>query len=254
VTAVTPHTVFDDEQAGALAASDTTHWWFASKVTVVRALLDRFVPDRTGPVIDIGAGGGGVTERLGGLTRGAVAIEGSAALTRVAAGRGVTAAQALTEHLPVATGHASAVTLLDVIEHLPDPLPALGEARRVLKPGGLLVMTVPAHAWLWSDADVALGHVKRYTRPLLRRELGQAGFAVRWCSHVFSWLVPPVYLTRRAGSRSAEEQMGLGVDGPMLRAAARALTAAELKVVRHVGVPLGTTVAAVAVPRPRATP
>jgi SAM-dependent methyltransferase len=240
-------TVFDDEQAGDLAGSDATHWWFTSKATVVRSLIERFATDRTGPIIDVGAGAGGITERLEGVGRGVIAIEGSVALTRIAAGRGLAAAQGLTERLPVRAGCASAVTLLDVIEHLPDPLPALREAGRALRPGGALVVTVPAHQWLWSDADVALGHVKRYTRPLLREELERAGFVVRWCSHVFSWLVPPVYATRRPGKRSAQEQMGLGFDGPAFRAAARLLTAAELTVVRRAELPFGTSVAAAAV-------
>ncbi len=136
------------------------------------------------------------------------------------------------------------VTLLDVIEHLPAPLATLGEARRILEPGGLVIVTVPGHLWLWSGADELLGHVKRYTIPVLKQELTEAGFEVRFCSHIFSWLVPPVWLHRRL-ARSADAQLGLGTTSPTLSRIARTLTRLELGVSRRVSLPFGSSVAAV---------
>ncbi len=60
---------------------------------------------------------------------------------------GLATAQALVHALPVADGAASVTCFLDVLEHLDDPGPALRDARRALRPGGLLVVTVPAHRW-----------------------------------------------------------------------------------------------------------
>jgi SAM-dependent methyltransferase len=240
--------VFDADQAESLAGSDADHWWFESKAAIVRGLIARFAPDPSCPTVDVGAGSGGVTYRLRAANQRIVAVEGSADLTRTCAARGLCSVRALASALPVADGSVGVVTMLDVIEHLPDPRPTLQEARRVLGLGGVAVITVPAHQWLWSDADTALGHVKRYSRPGLRDELGRSDFETLWCSHVFSWLVPPVYATRRAARRTAEEQLGLAVDGPLLRASARVLTRAELGVVRRVALPIGTTVAAVARP------
>jgi SAM-dependent methyltransferase len=238
--------VFDDHQAAILASSDSVHWWFASKAAIVKDLLDRFAGDQDGPIVDIGAGAGGVTERLRGAGLDPVAVEGSGELSRACRARGLPVVRAVTAGLPLATSSASAVTLLDVIEHLDDPVPSLREARRILKPGGVLVVSVPAHGWLWSDADAALGHVKRYNRALLRRELRCADLDPIWCSHVFSWLVPPVWAARKAARRSPDEQLGLDVDGAAIRSIARVLTAAELRLVGRVGLPLGTSVAAVA--------
>src|SRR5439155_683450 len=77
--------------------------------------------------------------------------------------------------LVVEPGWADAVLLLDVLEHLDDDVAALVTARRALRPGGLLVITVPAYRWLWSGHDVALGHRRRYTARELSRVVERAG-------------------------------------------------------------------------------
>src|SRR5690606_23374527 len=59
------------------------------------------------------------------------------------------------------------VCALDVIEHLPDDREAAAWMCGLLRPGGLLIVTVPAYQWLFSDHDRALGHYRRYTRPRL---------------------------------------------------------------------------------------
>jgi len=238
-------TVFAAGQVESLAGSDDQHWWFRSKAVIVSHLIERFAPP--GQLADIGAGAGGVTGQLA-PDRRPLAVEGSPELVAICARRGVRAVQGLARDLPLGPRSVAVVTMLDVIEHLPDPIGPLREARRVLRPDGVLVVTVPAHAWLWSDADELLGHVKRYTRPLLRAELEAGGFRPVWISHVFSWLVAPVYVSRRRPSSSAEDRLGLGADGPAYRLAARALTATEMAMIRRLTLPLGTSIACAARP------
>jgi SAM-dependent methyltransferase len=241
-------TVFDESQANGLIESDSSHWWFAAKAAIVRELLDRFAPAHM-PVLDLGAGAGGVTALLARSPRPVVALEGSRDLVGACGGKGLSAVQGLVGAVPVRSRSLGAVTLLDVIEHLPEPEPALVEARRILRADGALVVTVPAHPWLWSDADVFLGHVKRYTRPALRDELEDAGFEVVWSSHVFSWLAAPVAVRRRARTGGGP-QLGLEVNGGVVRSIALTLAGAERIVTRAVRLPLGTSIACVARPRP----
>jgi dolichyl-phosphate beta-glucosyltransferase len=242
--AMSDATVFDDGRRATLLDHDTSHWWFRSKSAIVASVLGKHAPKRAldGVLLDIGAGAGGVTARLGWRPDRLVALEGSEGLVR--AGRDRHALHAVVgngDRLPFADGSCSAVTLLDVIEHLPEPDRTLREAWRVLAPHGCLVITVPAHRWLWSLADEALGHHRRYTRPMLRRELAQAGFHTAFVSHVFSWLVAPVWVRRRMVPRGKAE-LGLDQTGVLVDAAALVLTGAEHRLIKWVSLPLGTSI------------
>jgi 2-polyprenyl-3-methyl-5-hydroxy-6-metoxy-1,4-benzoquinol methylase len=137
------------------------------------------------------------------------------------------------------------VALLDVIEHVERPTIMLREARRVLRPGGCLVVTVPAHGWLWSRADEFLGHHRRYTRRMLTEHLRDAGFGVCHMTHVFSWLVVPVAIQRRL-ARRIDTQLGVSTKSNLVARIARWLTAVERTIVRRGSLPLGTSIVAVA--------
>src|SRR5207247_517472 len=129
-------------------------------------------------LLELGCGTGNVLASLAefGVAVGMEAHPELAAAAR-AAGLDVRPGR-LPEDLVVEPGWADAVLLLDVLEHLDDDVAALVTARRALRPGGLLVITVPAYRWLWSGHDVALGHRRRYTARELSRVVVVAVTAV----------------------------------------------------------------------------
>ena len=239
--------IFDDDNAAALADADVRHWWFRSKAALVSWAIRRG-QDPTGWLIDIGAGSAGVTSMLDWPPDHKLAVEGNTLLVAAAARRhAVHAAQGDAGRVPVRNGAAQVVCLLDVIEHIPDPGPTLIDARRMLAPGGRLVVTVPAHPRLWSQADEALGHVRRYSRPSLATELKRAGFETTFLSHVFSWLVAPVWAKRRAGGGD-DPGLGLDVASPAIDRMAAILTRIERAIIARVGLPMGTSILCVATP------
>ncbi len=255
--------VFDAGNAELLAGADRTHWWFRSKAAFVATALRRTGGARRarGWLVDAGAGSGGVTAMLGWRPDSVAVVEGNVTLAvRATIEHGLAATQGQVDRLPLATGSVEVVCLLDVIEHLADPIAALQEARRVLAPGGRLVVNVPAHGWLWSAADEVLGHHRRYDRRGLRHELDEAGFEPEVITHVFSWLVAPVWLRRRFRSARAgggsdgdgarRAQLGLDATSPLLDRTALVLTAIERQLVGRISLPLGTSILAVARPAP----
>ena len=236
--------VFDGVNAAHLSQADTSHWWFRGKAQVVSDLLRRWAPPN-GWVVDAGAGSGGVTSMLDIASRRRLALEGSAALIGVAAQRGLTAGRSDVMRLPLRSASAAAVCLLDVIEHLPHPVDALAEARRVVGAAGVVIVTVPAHNWLWSEADQVLGHQRRYRRSALRGDLAAAGLKALWISHVFSWCVPPVWAARKLKPSSGAE-LGIDRTSRTVDQLARALNSTERRLLSRATLPFGTSIAAVA--------
>jgi ubiquinone/menaquinone biosynthesis C-methylase UbiE len=143
-------------------------FWFQHRNLVLSALLDAHAPGAT--LVDVGGGNGFQALHLQRAGRSVVMVEPGAAGCRNAARRGVrNVVRANLEALELASGTVPAVSLLDVVEHLPDPSLLLAESHRVLRPGGKLLVTVPAYRALWSDEDVYAQHQRRYTKARLRR-------------------------------------------------------------------------------------
>jgi SAM-dependent methyltransferase len=248
--------VFEGLHADELIGADRSHWWFRGKAALVATALAR-TGGASGFLADVGAGAGGVTAMLGWDADRVVVLEAGQALVHHARhGNGMPAVRAAVAPVPLASSSVDVVCLLDVIEHLQDPSDALHEAARALRPGGRLVINVPAHAWLWSSADVHLGHHRRYDRKRLRRELRSAGFEPVLLSHVFAWLVPPVWIERKMKRGGDAPALGLDRTSFLIDRTAMVLTTAERLLLGRIALPVGTSLLCVArsSSSPRGTP
>jgi dolichyl-phosphate beta-glucosyltransferase len=236
---------FVGANAAALADVDADHWWFRSKATFASMCIRR-EGRTTGRLVDVGGGSGGVSALLGWDPEHTFVVEGSRQLLQQARRRHAVvpiAGDAI--KLPLADATADYLCLLDVLEHLSEPVPALRDAARVIGPAGRVIINVPAHPRLWSAADEVLGHARRYTRRTLRRELEQGGLEVVWMSHVFSWLVLPVWWKRRMLPANSP-QLGSEVTSPALDRISMVLTRLEWEVVSRMPIPFGTSVLCIA--------
>jgi SAM-dependent methyltransferase len=184
------------EEFEALARVEREHWFYRGKRDLVRHWVDALAPLRDGDlVVDIGAGTGQLLAELGGVCR-AVGIEAHPQGLAIAAGKPVRLIQGSILDLPLASDRAAVVTALDVLEHVDDDARALGELLRITRPGGLVIVHVPAFAVLWSDWDVALGHRRRYTRPTLLELVRRFPLRVRHCAYVNTAAFLPILVYR----------------------------------------------------------
>ena len=145
---------------------------------------------------------------------------------------------------PLGAGQ-SLLSLFDVLEHIDDDRGTLGHLARVLEPGGILVLTVPAHPFLFDEMDAIAHHRRRYTRGELGSKLREAGFAVRQLAHFMAPLVPLVVLRWAAralpGRASAMERRKAELSvTPVLNGWMRALLRLERPLVRAAALPFGT--------------
>ncbi|MFQ5681780.1 MAG: class I SAM-dependent methyltransferase [Candidatus Binatia bacterium] len=98
--------------------------------------------------------------------------------------------------LPFKADSFDLVLALDVIEHMDEDTRALAECRRILKAGGVLIVTVPAFMALWSPWDEALGHRRRYNISGLAGMVQQAGLTIQRLTYIFFFVLPPAIMVR----------------------------------------------------------
>jgi SAM-dependent methyltransferase len=180
---------------------DERHWWYRGRRRVIRAELDRLGLAPTAVVLDAGCGSGRTLEELVdyGEVHG-VELDPDAAEMARGRGRGEVQVGRL-EELPWPDRSFDLITCLDVIEHTPDDRATLRELRRVCRPAGWLLVTVPAYQALWSHHDEANHHYRRYSRTMLRSAAGGAGWRVDRMTSFNSLLLAPAAVVRLAQRR-----------------------------------------------------
>jgi SAM-dependent methyltransferase len=176
--------------------AEDIHWWYRGRRTVLDGVLAELGLPAGARILDAGCGSGrNMVElaRLGTVT-GVELSETSVELARERDVGEVIAGSVL--EMPFAEDSFDLAVSLDVIEHLQDDLAALREFRRVIAPGGALLVTVPAYQWLWSGHDVINHHHRRYTRRSLQRVAEQAGWTQVRTTYFNSLLLPPAIVLR----------------------------------------------------------
>jgi SAM-dependent methyltransferase len=165
------------------------HWWWRAREEYLVEVLRRYLPsERSSRVLDIGCGAGLFFDRL----------------SEFGSVQGVETDPTMRTGLPEIDDRIhwgtlesfpgdrafDAVLMLDVLEHLADPLPPLRRTRALLADRGILVVTVPAFRSLWTSHDDLNEHFERYTRRTLGELLGRAGWRVELFRYFFHWTFP----------------------------------------------------------------
>ena len=225
---------------------EETHWWFRSKRTMVLSLLRRYGV-LAGPGLDVGCGAGGTLTVLAreGPWMGVDADPTALGLSRR---RGlVRLAGSVAETLPFREGTFAACLCLDLLYHrnVASESAALRECHRVLRPGGLLLVTDSAFKWLRSAHDEAVHGARRYTRRELVEYVQAAGFTPVLASYAYC-LVFPVVAAVRLARRGATGGSDVFALPRPLNTALLGVQAVERALLRVGPLPFGSSVVLVA--------
>ncbi len=172
-----------DGHGGSASIATPDYWWYVARADLLETALREHVEGlRT--ALDLGSADGPSAAWF----REAVSQTVSLDIDPRGLGSDGVCGSALA--LPFADASFDAVAAFDVIEHCEPERLALDEVRRVLRPGGRLVLSVPAYTWAWSDFDEANGHHRRYTRSRAVAALQRSGFTVDRATYGFATVFP----------------------------------------------------------------
>jgi SAM-dependent methyltransferase len=247
-----PGTDVERREYERLAAVEERMWWF-------RALHDNLVAALAGAagaprrVLDAGCGTGGLLLRLARALPDATLVgldidTGATAVARGKSGRAICAGSVAA--LPFADGSFDAILSADVLCHSGvDERAALAGFRRCLKPGGALILNLPAYRWLYSAHDAAVDNARRYGRVELHDMLAAAGFAGIRSIYWNSFLFPLMVLRRKLWRRGATDpRSDVALLPAILERLFHAVTQFEGRLLRAGGgLPFGGSILAIAV-------
>ncbi|HYU18716.1 MAG TPA: class I SAM-dependent methyltransferase [Chloroflexota bacterium] len=246
------------EQYDLMFRQEERHWWYVGMRRISIALLDRFPPRQPEPngdtasrleILDAGCGSGGMTRYLAERGRVTGMDLSPRALTFARCRRVERLVRGSIDALPIRSASFDLVTSFDVLYHLAvaDDVVALEELHRVLRPGGVLLIRVPAYDWIRGAHDDAVHTRHRYTRQELVAKMRASGLVVEHASYANSLLFPLApakrFLERRNGGGGGVTDLWLP-PGPLNRLLAE-LLALEAALVSTTGLRWGLSVFAV---------
>lgn len=236
---------------------ENNHWWFRWRYDLITKLVASLKSCDSFRILDAGCGTGQMTKQLEAIGE-AIGLDSAREAIDYARSRGVARlVRGSITAPPFGAGSFDCVLALDVIEHVDDDMGILTSLYKVIKPGGHLIITVPAFDALWSEHDEINHHKRRYRAPELKRLVEEAGFSVDRVTYCNTALYVPVYLTRKAKNlwrllsrqRPGEHrplQSDLGDHSKPVNEALYSLMKAETRLMDRFDMPFGVSILAVA--------
>ena len=231
-----------------MAALDQRHWWYRARREVIAALIRRRIslkPDSR--ILEVGCGTGHNLGMLGqfGSVEALEVDETARTLAEERLGKSVFSAP-LPELAGIPEQHYDLVAAFDVVEHIADDKSAIAAIAKVLKPGGRLVLTVPAHQWMWSAHDIVNHHQRRYSKAGLKQLIDGSPLKLEAIGYLNSFLFPIAMAERFASKLRGKEDADLSLPPKPLNQALERVFAAERALIGRVPLPPGLSLFAVA--------
>lgn len=187
----------DYKEAGlhSLSASETNHFWFICRKEYILKAFQRYLSTSC-TILEVGAGTAYVAKGLIETGYNVAVGEYHLAGLQYARRKGISKCYQFDLFIPPFRDKYDAIGMFDVVEHLQDDVLALKQTAKMLKPGGLMFITTPAHNWLWSQNDSLSGHKRRYTKKTMHKLLDKAGLQVIYIRYFFIFILPLLLLRR----------------------------------------------------------
>jgi SAM-dependent methyltransferase len=182
-----------------MAETESHHWWFTGRRRILESVITSLGLPEDAKILEVGCGTGGNLDMLAQFGR----VSG---IEMDARARGL--AESKTEgrfeirpgrcpaEIPFESVTFDLICLFDVLEHIEEDVATLQCMRKLLARDGRLVLTVPAHPWMWGPHDEFLHHRRRYSSRELRVKAARAGLALRRLSYFNTFLFPLALLAR----------------------------------------------------------
>jgi SAM-dependent methyltransferase len=197
---------YDPNLFASLSAIEDRHFWFRARNKVIATLVSQITDGLTPGyrVLEVGCGTGNVLRILkqacpGGIV---VGMDLFAEGLRYARQRTFCPLVQGDIHEPPFGLQFNLIGLFDVLEHVPDDMRVLRNLYSLLQTGGILLLTVPAHQWLWSYFDEVAHHCRRYELIALENKLSLVGYRVEYKTHFMASIFPLLWLRRRLSTLS----------------------------------------------------
>ncbi len=233
-----------------MAEREQTYWWHIGRFRIMESYLGlatKGAKKQKTKILNIGCGTGGtikILEQFGSVEN--VDVSDDAIKLMKKAGYSVTKVSGI--KLPFKEATFNVVGAFDVLEHIDEDVAALAEWMRVLKPGGKVVLTVPAYKWLWSEHDTSLHHHRRHTRKGIKQRAVEAGLDPVKVSYAIVFSLPLVvgfrWLNKLLGRKTDGETSYVNVPN-WLNTVFTKLLFIEAWFHKYISFPFGTSVVAI---------
>lgn len=227
------------------------HWWYVARRKILAELIRREVrPPAKARILEIGCGTGHNLGMLAGFgsVDGLEVDDEARAIAEQKHGRAVKSAP-LPELTGVRRRSYDLIAALDVIEHVDEDQAAIAAIAERLKPGGKLLMTVPAHQWMWSAHDTANHHKRRYSKKRLKALIERSPLQLESIGYFNSILFPLAVAARGLGKLTGKDDSDDKLPPRPVNALFEKLFAAERYAVGRLPLPPGLSLFAVAAAR-----
>ncbi len=222
------------------------HWWFRARRKILFSILKKHISSGNCSILEIGCGTGGNLSMLKKLGQVSAMEMNEFSVNYASKNNSIPVKTGwLPDNIPF-TKKFDVICLFDVLEHIQNDQAALKAAIKMLNPGGIIMLTIPAHKWLFGSHDKMHNHYRRYSSKDLKKKIAVSGIKLIRLSH-FNFLLFPVLMITRAFDLIVDPETALGYSTPnkILNTILYSVFSLEKYLINKISLPFGGSVFAI---------